>query len=77
MPTLALRPAGIECALKHRFIIRTVRVIYLWLKRTCVRSAMDDRQEALLDNFISVTNCERERAVFYLQASRWDLEVRV
>lgn len=47
------------------------------LKRTCVRSAMDDSQEALLDNFISVTNCGRERAVFYLQASRWDLEVRV
>ena len=63
MRTIVLRPGASVCVCA--------------LKRTCARSTMDDHQEALLDNFLSVTGCERERATFYLQASRWDLDVRV
>ena len=30
--------------------------------------------EAVLENFISVTGVDRERATFYLQAAGWNLQ---
>ncbi len=36
----------------------------------------DVQQESLITNFISVTGVDRERAIFFLQSSAWNLEVR-
>lgn len=36
---------------------------------------MDPGQESLVEQFIKVTEVDRDRAKFFLESSSWDLEV--
>lgn len=37
--------------------------------------AADNNQDVLIERFCGVTGAEKERAIFYLQAAAWNLEV--